>query len=277
VTRFLAYDRILRSALDLPGALCLPAERTAADLHIQLDPPAMRHAGAPLYRRDHDMLVFSPPGVGTYRIAGTRIVVTPAGEANATGLLIATALPAWLWLGGRLVVHAAAVVLPGATRALVIGGATGSGKSTVLAALLARGAAMVGDDTLAVDFAGGVPWSSGLAGGYFRRATAGDARLFQPVPAERTVRRVPIGAIVLLDRRDGTSSFERLTPLAALPELLASRHRPAVPHLLGRDAAVLAQCAALARAVPIHRWRRADGAVTPSDADHGALRAMTRD
>lgn len=260
--------------LDLPGAMPLPDDHVPVDLHIHLNPPAPLRTGAPLYRREEDALVFSPPGVGTYRITDRDLAITPVGGADVAALLIATAVPAWLWLRRRLVLHAAAVVMPGATHALVIGGATGSGKSTMLAALLARDAAMLSDDTVAVDFEGAVPWSSGLAGGYWR-AVPLEGRVIQAVPAGCAVRRAPIGAIVLLDRGAGAPWFERLAPLAAMPELLASRHRPAVPRLLRRDAAVLAQCAGLASAVPIYRWHRTDGVPSLSDAELGALHGMT--
>ncbi|MEG3088498.1 hypothetical protein [Sphingomonas sp. PB4P5] len=277
MARFLAYDHVVESALDLPGAMPLPDGPAPADLRIVLNAPAPTLPTAPLYQHDADALMFTPPGVGAYRITPSAIAVTPlqgAVDADIAALLIATALPAWLWLGRRLVLHAAAVVLPGAARALVIGGATGSGKSTMLAALLARGAAMVGDDTLAIDGDRPVPLGSGLAGGYFWRVTIGGARAIQP--AAHGVRRAPLGAVLLLDRGGGAPQFERLTPVAAMPELLASRHRPAVPRLLGRDAIVLAQCASLATTLPIYRWHRTDAAPTLSDLEYAHLERISQ-
>ena len=96
------------------------------------------------------------PGVG-------RILVTPDGgellcdpepeSAEWTTLIPAQALPLAATLRGLEVLHASGVVVGG--RALLFAGAPCAGKSSLAAALLHRGAALLSDDTVALELRDG--------------------------------------------------------------------------------------------------------------------------
>jgi hypothetical protein len=203
-------------------------------------------------------------GVARYRCeAGARITVEPAvgaPESAVAGYLIATALPALLWMRGDIVLHMAAALLPGMSGAIAVGGATGSGKSSILAQLVAAGARMVADDTMCVRFDGESPVASGLPAGYFL-ADDDAARAFRVVPPAQRVSAARLAGVVMLGPRtsSGAAAFHALTGASAFETLLAGRHRPRVPMLLGRDKALLPVLARLSRELPIRRWDRVEG------------------
>jgi hypothetical protein len=216
------------------------------------------------YRLAGDRLLFEMPGMARYRCeAGERIIVEPAAgasESAVAGYLIATALPALLWMRGDIVLHMAAALLPGMSGAIAVGGATGSGKSSILDQLVATGASMVADDTICVRFDGESPVVSGLPAGYFL-ADGDAARAFQTVPPGQRVSAMRLAGVVMLGPRTsaGPATFHALTSVSAFEALLAGRHRPRVPMLLGRDTALLPVLARLSRELPIHRWDRVEG------------------
>jgi len=223
------------------------------------------------YRLAGDALLFEMAGVARYRCeAGARITVQPATgalESAVTGYLIATALPALLWMRGDIVLHMAAVVLPGMSGAIALGGASGSGKSTILHQLVAAGVHAVADDTICVRFDGQDPMVSGLCGGYF--LADADVRTFRTVPPEQCLSSARLAGIVMLGprRSSGIAAFRALKGVSAFEMLLAGRHRPRVPTLLGRNAALSPVLARLAGNLPIHRWNRLEGQreVDPQD------------
>ena len=71
-------------------------------------------------------------------------------------LLLDQVLPLALSRGGRLVLHASAVHVPG-LGAIALAGRTGRGKSTLAAALAANGAAILADDGLVIERIGSAP------------------------------------------------------------------------------------------------------------------------
>ncbi|OYX13805.1 MAG: hypothetical protein B7Z15_06070, partial [Rhizobiales bacterium 32-66-8] len=71
---------------------------------------------------------------------------------------------------------------------------------------------------------------------------------FDPAPR-------PLGAIVLLETAE-TCALEPVAQVAAVPLLSSQVFRPHAAVLLGRQAALFAQCAALARTVPVYRLSR---------------------
>jgi energy-coupling factor transporter ATP-binding protein EcfA2 len=267
VQRLIGYGLRLSSQLAVPGGV--PDDRDGpSDLSILLDPP-QSSVDAPVYARTDDGLCFVCPGVASYRIAVESIRVTPDPDARPdmiTGMLVATAIPAWLWLRGRFVLHAGAVGLPGGG-AIAIAGASGSGKSTILAQLVAAGAALIGDDTIAFSRDTGTQ-ASGLAGGWFAPNQDASGRQFVPMVADQSCTAAPIGAILLLGPYDAADGgLTRLDPVAAVTGLLTHRHRPRVPALLGRTVDILRDATLLAGAIPLYSWtRRAGGAMlTPAE------------
>lgn len=260
---FIAYGLRVRSDIRIPGALPHADAAGEADIAIASNPPSAAQSEL-IYRFEGADLCFTAPRVAEYRCATNTIRVTPhpgAREAAVAEMLIATALPALLWMRGKFVLHAAAAQLPGAHGAVAIAGVSGSGKSTVLAQLVEAGAAVVGDDTLALDPHGGAAEAAGLPGGYFVRGMEGAARTYHAVAPDRSRRRAQLAAILMLSRADAEApgSLRRLGPVERVAQLLAHRHRPRVPALLGRDAATLADSTLLAAAVPIYSWQRPAG------------------
>lgn len=256
--RCIAFDRLLDTDRRVPGAL--PAGNEDGDggegggkaIRIRWHPAIAPTPGRPVWTRTTDALWFDPPGVARYRCTPEGIEVTPiagADLAHVDALLIATALPALLWLQGDIVLHAAAVVPPASTHALAIAGPSGSGKSHLAAALLAQGARLVADDSIAVR--GSV--CAGLAGGYHLGghlgARGGEDRAFHPV--SRACRSAPLGTLIVLD--DDPAPCARLTGVAAVQALLANRHRASVPRLCGLESRALAGIARLARDVAVFR------------------------
>ena len=200
-------------------------------------------------------------------------------ESEAARYLIATALPAVLWMRGEIVLHVAAALLPGATGAIAIGGVSGGGKSTILRQLVAAGASVVADDTLCLRFDGPDVTVSGLAGGYFvadAGAAKGTPRRFEMVPHERRVASARLAGLVMLGARtlSGGPTFRTSGGVAALEALLASRHRPRIPTLLGKNKALLPVLARLSEMLPIQRWNRQVGAPALDPAELAQLRSF---
>ena len=212
--------------------------------------------------------VYEQRGIGRFLCdRGRRIVATrfaQAGEVEFLRALIATALPAALWMRDELALHAAAAVFPRSGRAIAIAGPSGSGKSTILAQLVALDARVVGDDTICARVVDGSVQASGLPA----------ACLLRPDSAvqdrEREIRRVPeaqqlpsagVGTILVLDhpRRAGTPGFRRLTGTAALEAMLGIRHRPWIPRLLGSEGAMLPKIVQLLQRVEVYSWTRPEG------------------
>lgn len=190
----------------------------------------------------------------------------------ASAMLVATALPGLLWLRGHLVLHAAAVQFPDGP-AFAIAGATGSGKSTVLAQLIAGGAALIGDDTIAFDPAtDGL--ASGLSGGWFATSADGVREFFGASP-DQSARAAAIRAILVLETdATGTGGTARLGPVAAVAHVLASLHRPKIPALLGQSGETLRHTTLLAGAIPLYSWRRRAGEVKLTPAEWAMLKRV---
>jgi hypothetical protein len=228
--------------------------------------PLVRTNTPPIWSLAGDALHFAAPGVADYRCTQDRIDVTPitgAPQDMIEALLIATALPALLWLQGDFMLHAAAVIPHDwGGGALAIAGPSGSGKSRLAAGFLARGAYLVADDSIAVRRPrradGTAPRCAGLAGGYHLPIQSGaGTRVFHPVADRRARCAARLAAVVVLDEGPHASRT-RLCAVAAVEALLANRHRASVPRLCGLDAQALRDAAWLARTVAVYRWPRDD-------------------
>jgi hypothetical protein len=280
VRRYVAYDLVIESEVGIPGAIPLePDTAVAPDLTIEIGPADIGGAAAAngAYRYLDDRLLFSAPGAARFLCeAGGKVVVDPAPNADTgeiEALLVATALPAILWMRGRFVLHAAAVLMPGRDAAIAIAGPSGVGKSTVLDQLVARGAAVLADDSVSVARGAPGPIASGLPSAYFLRADDPADRRPRAVPRERWTRSARLGAIVALQRSADcpAPSFNRLDPVGAIEQALRNRHRPRIPAILGREQHTLEDCAFLASQAPIYLWRRGSGAIRLADDEIAAL------
>lgn len=271
--RLTGYGLRLASQLPVPGAVARD-DGAAADVTITLE-AARAMEPAPLYTLTDTGLIFTCPQLATYRIACESIAVVPDPAAAAemlSAMLVATALPALLWLRGKFVLHAAAVQFDDGA-AVAIAGPTGSGKSTVLAQLVGDGAALIGDDTIAFDPATGT-WASGLSGGWFLSLPDGSRR-FVSAPAGQSRDGAAIGALLVLETdATGDGSIAGRAGVAALTAFLANRHRPKVPTLLGRSGETLRDATLLATKIPVYSWRRRAGQATLTPAERDMLRRI---
>jgi hypothetical protein len=259
VRRLFGFGQVIESALDVPGAVqLLESDLREPSIRIEL----VARVSSPsecVYAVDGDDLFFSPPGVARYRCRPGSIAVAPQEGADAeavTALLIATALPAVLWMQGHFMLHAAAVCLPDSDHVMAIAGRSGSGKSTIADELVAAGAALVADDSLCLAIGGREVRGSGLPGGVHAPIADSAARTFHPVADRQPLAQGPLGVVFVLGETSGAWSIERLGTTAAIEMLLAQRHRASVPALLGRRAQVLEDCARIAGTVAIYAWRR---------------------
>ena len=147
--RYWGFGLNFESEIPCPGFL--PA-RGPAEVHVHLG-SVPEHLSNPsttgvTYEADPDRILISLPGIARYLIErGSRIILEPAStdaDDAARAFLANAALSALLLQRGVFVVHAA--VCSTSEGAVLIAGRTARGKSTVLAALLARGHGMLSDD-----------------------------------------------------------------------------------------------------------------------------------
>lgn len=164
-----AYGLSIGCEFALPElTLWAPVESSAASLAVEnrldvrfslADTPYVAPSGAPTFsghiRRQDALLCW--PGVGRFHIQGgqeARIEAAP-GVAHATlrAFLLGPVLAITLYQRGYLVMHASAVAMRdarGEWGALGFLGHSGAGKSTMAAALHARGHRVVSDDIVVV-------------------------------------------------------------------------------------------------------------------------------
>lgn len=234
-------------------------------------------ADAPLYARKDQALTFTASKVASYHCTADSIEVNPFSGADAdwvSGLLIATALPAVLWMQNRFMLHAAAVVPKGSTRAVAIAGASGSGKTVLAKQLLDQGANLLADDSVALEPSGAVIVASGLPGGYHHSVEGDAERCFETLPAARSVKNAPLAAIIVLGGFADRFEAQSLNKMKALETIIACQHRPRIPTALGISAHMLAQAAEVAGSIPVSIWRRCKDGRVLSAAEREALSAL---
>lgn len=285
-----AFDTAIASRFPLPGALpCTetdPARQFQAEITVtqgSVDiPDSAQPAG--MYRYLDDTVWFPDAAIARFAChQDGRIVVEPgigASDDLVGRLLIASALPAMLWMRRQPVLHAGAAILPGRTRTMAIGGVAGAGKSTVLEQLVAAGARLVGDDTIRVSATGQHVMASGLPGGCYIAAGAGARkaeRVFHPVPGSQQCLSAPLGTFIHLDppARQGNPDFVRVRGVEALQLLLNARHRPEVAGILGQEADHLQGLARMSRDLTVCRWSRKQGEIPLSASEWQFLESVT--
>ncbi|ATQ67606.1 MULTISPECIES: hypothetical protein [Methylosinus] len=257
--RLFGFGQIIASEAPVPGARdWVGDEATAPGVVIFCDVAAEDAFAAPAgFSREGDALRLAVPGIASYLCSASAIEVTPSAHAKTEEIgerLIAGALPASLWMQGRLVLHAAAVCARPGGPALGILGRSGAGKSTLAAALVADGAALLADDSIAIIPGSGAATVCGLPGGLFLREGS-QARRFHPLAADRMIDAARLGALIVLDDAVDEEPM-RLSQRKALEVLLAHRHRPNAPALMGLQAAALLHSVEVARSVPVYAWGR---------------------
>jgi hypothetical protein len=166
------------------------------------------------------------PGFGRILIApdGAELICEPEpGCSQWTALLTAQALPLTATLRGFEVLHASGVVLQG--RAALFAGPPGAGKSSLAAALLRRGAALLSDDTVALEpHSGGLIAHPGAAllqlrAAEHNRLSAGERAILGPPETFLDKQRyspsvsaspAPFGELFLLERSTHGPPIERI-------------------------------------------------------------------
>lgn len=255
--RYFAWGLRIRSQVALPGAVLLAPDTSAVDIDIALGSRSLTgpvRSDGP-YRVGANGFDVSIPGVARYAYDGERrLLIDPAADADAedvSAMLIATALPAVLWARGEFVLHAAAAILPGTQRAVAVLGRSGSGKSRLLARVIALGAQAVADDSICVRIEAGRVEISGLPGGYYDPLGSSGTRAFHRIEPSRQCPHAELGALIVLD--DQSEASGRLTGAAAVAALLANRHRPRITHLLGNERNTFEVVTQVGRYVPLYK------------------------
>ncbi len=277
MTCLFGFGHIIDSNLAVRGAVAGDHTAVAEGVIRIRTRPEQAIGDAPLYTRDDDALVFGAANVGRYRCQPQSIDVSPCPGANmewVAALLIATALPAALWMQGKFVLHAAGIVLNGSSHAIAIAGRSGAGKSLLAAQLLAQGARLLGDDSLALAVTDAGVTACGLPGGTHCRIGKSDDRRFDPVAPNQSVLSAPLGAIIMLDGWAEAFDCTALSKTAAVAQIIANQHRPLVPAALEQRGPVLAQAAAIAERVPVVLWRRRDGETELAASELEAISAL---
>lgn len=262
------FGLILQSEIAVPGASPFRAQ-PMADIRIALG-SVSSSGGEWLSAGPERSLLLDLAPNARFRCTADTVTVEPLSGADAamvSALLIASALPACLWLRGDAVLHASTFVPTGASRAVGVCGGSGSGKSTALARMLERGARAVGDDTVRIVASGDAFIASGLPAAYRRRISAhGEDRQLVAIAPAQQCGQAPLQAFFVPRRaQDGEMPwFERLSGVAKIPALLSQRHRPAMPEILGSEPQLLSHFAQIA-ALDIYLWFRPPGPPNLSD------------
>jgi hypothetical protein len=279
VHTYAAYGLGIRSALPLPELSATAEITTDAVIHlgrIERPLPETDHTGCH-FEMDREEAYLFWEEVGAFLVRrGREIVIEPVRGVEGGLLrlpLLGAVLAVLLYQRGFLVLHASAVALKGEAVAFL--GERGYGKSTMAAALYARGHVLVADDFVAVDVCrpgrpsvlpgfpqlklfseaaaaalhddpGRLPW---IAHGYEKRARrAEEGFSLQPLP---------LGRIYLL----GGGAVPEIVPVPPRETFLQLIGHSYVGRLFqqsgrGPDAAShFRQCVTLARDVPV-RWLR---------------------
>lgn len=273
---YLAYGVSLTSPLAFPE---LPLTRRRPDALLRLGPTgrSVPHGDAAPERRQAtaDEVCIGLGAAGCLVVRRGSELVTDADpalhQAAIRLFVLGVGFAALLWQRRTLVLHACAAGCNG--EAILILGAKGYGKSSLTAALYARGWSLVADDVVGIPAEApaaalpGLPqlkvWPDAaaaclsldeaslprLAPGYEKRCLRTDHR-FPATP-------VPIAAAYVLDGGPQPQA-ERLTGQEALIEIVRNTYHIDLLGDMGLAAFHLQQAARLAAAVPLYRLRRPD-------------------
>jgi hypothetical protein len=283
-----AFGLQIRSDLPLAGATRSDsrgiASRPVLIRPLHEGPPPAREETTVLERRhpdgslgmrvarlDDGAYLIDAPGHGRFYVAEDGSLVRYDRLADEAWRwhrpLCAQALPLAAALHDLELFHASAVAFDGCAIAFVA--ASGTGKTSLAVALMARGAALVTDDVLALEperggvtAHPGVPLGNVAADQLARLPAAARARLGAPLGVSDKVHveisdmasgPLPLGAVCFLSR-SGAIERPSLTP-AAPPDprdLLAATF---MPHIVTRARLIsqLSTCAEIAAAVPVVR------------------------
>ena len=213
------------------------------------------------------------PGIASYSVTANRIAITPesdAADSSIRAFLFGSAIGALLQMRGLTVLHGSAVGLPDGGAAVFCGQST-AGKSTLAAALAARGHPALADDITAIRLdADGQGWClPGLARtklwrdalqhlGLEHRVDDGtrvmpdmDKHSLSVVTADAPM---PLRRFYELQAIDGGElAVTPVTGIAKLHTLLAHAYRPHFLQAMGRQGDLLRSAAALVPRLDMQR------------------------
>jgi len=270
---YLAYGLGIRSNLPLPDFH--PAE-AGCDVAVRFERTGTKPSeidGQALYVRvTKKEAVIAADDLGVFLVRdGREVTVMPAagdGERASQLYVAGTAMAIVLFQRGRLALHASAVAVGGKVVAFL--GEPGAGKSSLAAALHARGHDLVADDVTAVDLTGGrplvfpafpqlklMPAAAAAVGCDEARLSvlySGEEKRAYRLSEGFSQDPLPCRQLYLLTEGSETA-FELVRPQEAVLEFV--RHSYPTRMLQPGGASHFLQCARLARAVPVYRLRRA--------------------
>lgn len=280
VRRYRAFGLRIASGIDLPE-LTPDHDRSApADVEIAFGDAGVSPSGAtridPAFAVAPRDCLIEFAGVARYRIRdGASVVVEPARDAAERRVrlnLLGAAFGVICHQRGILPLHASVVEIDGRCAAFL--GRSGAGKSTMAAALQARGARLLGDDICAIHMPAGdraFVWpgvaflklwdDSAQALGYGDRPEnlPRSLKLHFAATAEAPAmdpRRLD-GLYVLAEAVGATEAAPEAMPSAdALNALLTNTFRPTVMAAMGLRATNLMQCSELLRRCGVFAFRR---------------------
>jgi hypothetical protein len=290
----------LGSDIELPG---LPAwdgpPDAAADLVFCFGevPPRLARPDhvAPLFQtRGRSEYLLAVPGIGRILIRdGREVVIEPEAGADPldTRSLLTGPVQAVLWhQRGLLPLHANAVIVNG--RAVALAGHSAAGKSTLAAALAARGHKVMTDDVCIVDARGGsdawvLPGYSrlrlwrdaldhlGIATNGLEPALPGKEKYFVDSSDICVSASQKLSALVLLSRRaSDAAAFAPLSGFDAVIALESVVHMRRPARALGRDAEIFAALTRLAGSATVWRLTMPDDLACLDEAAARVLNAL---
>jgi hypothetical protein len=265
--------------LSLPELPPAPLETVERPVHIRLGavPAALRAplARAQSYEANDTEFLLRLPGVASYYVRnGVEILVEPAAgaaELDVRSYLMGSLFAALCHQRGLLPLHASAIGTSQGAVAFL--GASGAGKSSIVAFLSQRGYPILADDICLVDPAAHhdrrvLPvapwlklWSATLDA--LGESSRGLPRIFsdddkyryalQPEEASAS-----LAEIILLYRseNDMETSFERLKPVHALHSVLDLTYQSWLVRAMGRTEQYFLRCGQALDGVRVTRMRR---------------------
>ena len=259
-----AYDLTINSQLEVIGALPTEEEGNPPTADIDIVMGAVKPLQDPISLAQDGTAFLHFPEIARFACNADRIVVdcdAAADPHQVRATLIANALPCALWQRGDIVLHATAFIPAGAATAIGVCASSGGGKSSILRSALGHGAKSVADDTVRIASTDQRLRASGLPAATWSKRE-GDERELLNIATGQCASSAGLAAIFLvendLSQRD-VPSFERLSGASPFTSLMANRHRPVLPQMLGTQAANLAIFARLAQ-LPVYCWHRLMGA-----------------
>ena len=269
---YMAYGLSISSEIALPLA---PADADSGDAQVSIRIGAVPETlGAAGVRRRSwqaapGKFLLAVDGVASYLVRdGREITVEPAREGGEAGIpfLLGSVLAACLKQRGILTLHASAIVTGGG--AVLFAGHSGRGKSTLAAALVERGYAMLCDDVTGIvpDRANGLValpaypclrlWEDsvealGWSGRTRGRVREGMEKFLAPVERFGNAP-LPVRSVFVLRYHLGKGvEIEPVCPASAFRHLLPRIYRKRFARGLGQEAEQFLTLAELARRTPV--------------------------